>query len=153
MGLAALNPKTLCSSRKAPQGSNRSAGERGAPYVPLPALITAEEEQEKKWHAPVILGGVDVPRGEDVQGQDVGVNERLICFWGVPDPTCKRSTGTPLRQQACEGPQEGQGQPICLHPQQPLSQAAATQRSVTPAPSHGACDRGVLPTWHVCVTC
>lgn len=60
---------------------------------PLPALTTVQEEQEKQQHSPVILGGVDVPRGEDVQGQDVGVDERLICFWGVSDPTCKCSTG------------------------------------------------------------
>lgn len=83
--------RTLQRGRQPPQGRE------GLPMSPSPALTTVGEEQEKKLHAPVVLGGVDVPGGEDIQGQDVGVNERLICFWGVTDPTCKRSMGTPLR--------------------------------------------------------
>lgn len=81
------------------EGLRALPGERGAPHISLSALSTAGIEQEKKRHAPVILGGVDVPGGKDVQGQDVGVDERFICFWSVPDPTCKHSKGTPLRQQ------------------------------------------------------
>lgn len=57
-------------------------------------MLQSGEEQEKQGHAPVVLGRVDVARGQDVQGQDVGVDQRLVSFWGVPDPTCKRSTGT-----------------------------------------------------------
>lgn len=56
------------------KGQEPSRGERGC-YSTLPPLTTAGEEQQKKHHAPVILGGVDVAGGEDVQGQNVGVDE------------------------------------------------------------------------------
>lgn len=78
-GLAALDPKTLCSFRKTlPQGSRKAKslpGERGAATRPFHPSPQQGKSKKKKHHAPVILGGVDVPRGEDVQGQNVGVNE------------------------------------------------------------------------------
>lgn len=64
-------PKAAVGQQK---GQEPSRGERGCNSTP-PSLTAAGEEQDKKHHAPVILGGVDVPGGEDVQGQDVGVDE------------------------------------------------------------------------------
>lgn len=80
--MAALYLKTPCSFRKPlAQGSSGSAegprafqGREGlllAPSIPHHSRGRAR----KKHHAPVILRGVDVPGGEDVQGQNVGVNE------------------------------------------------------------------------------
>lgn len=50
-------------------------------------------------HSPVILGRVDVIRGQDVERQDVRVNQGFISFWCVSDSTYRKGHSPVISQE------------------------------------------------------
>ena len=77
-------------------GPYKARSAEGTPWVSTWTLSPGSWEQNPlspQGDSPVVLGRVDVAGGEDVERQDVGVDQGLVSFWCVSNPTYGKGHG------------------------------------------------------------